>query len=159
MKAKYFRYVFPVYIYVIGSVTMLFSLGAIVFNILKLFEIKGLAPFNPLIDSLSLLLAAIIIALSIISLIKSGFYFKNASCVFKLSVFSIKILNDNLLLLRHDVKSNLMLLYYNQPTAEKEENIKYIIVKIKPQLIDSFIDAVKTSNRRAIYELFDKDKE
>lgn len=158
MKNKY-RLLFPKYIYIIGLITASISFAAIIFNIIKLFGIEGLPPFDPIVDVISLLLASIIVAVVLYSLYYSRFRFTKDIMVFHLSLFQVRIPYQNMLLLRHDPASNLMLLYYNHPIKEKPENIKYVIVNISLDVQEEFIAEIKKSSPHTIYEIFDKHKE
>jgi len=158
-KEKEFKLLFPKYIFIIAAVVILIALSAIVLNILKLFHLEGLSPYQPVIDTISIALAVLIIVTVLYSVLFSRFSFKEDKLVFHLSIFYIGVPYQNMLLLRHDIKSNLLLLYYNLPTEEKEENIKYLVINIHKEYTDKFIQKIRENNRRVIYEIFDKEKE
>jgi hypothetical protein len=158
-KDDFYKMLYPKHIYFLASAVILIALSAIVLNILKLFVAAGLSPYNPFIDTISIVLGSAIILIVLYSVIFTGFSFRADKLVFRLSIFTVNIPYENMLLLRRDKKSDMMLLYYNLPVKDKEENIKYLIVNLKKDDIDNFIDRVKGGNRRVIYELFDKEKE
>ena len=156
---KSFKLIFSRYIYIFAIITMLIAIYTLLYNFLKIFNIASLPPFQPLIDILSIVIALIIIFIVLYSLLYTRFIFREDKLVFHLSIFFITVPFEYFLLLRRDVKTGLMLLYYNAPIKDKEENIKYLVVNIKESNRDIFAETVKAANRRTIYELFDKEKE
>lgn len=158
-KTNIFKVSYPKFIYIIASLTIFIALLAILFNLFKLLQIFNLPAFNPAIDIVSMVLAFSIIGIVLYSIFYSRFNFKEQFLSFSISFFYINIPYENILLLRHDMKTNLLLLYYNNPTKDEEENIKYLIVSINNDSKDKFIKLIKQKNKRTIYEIFDKNTE
>jgi len=155
---NFYKLSFTKGIYAIAVIAALIALTALVFNLLKLFNLSVLPPFNPLIDIASLLLSVIIIAAVIYSIACSGFRFREDRLYFRLSLFYLAIPYEHTLLIRQDIKSKLLLLYYNDIKPEKPENIRYVVVSIAEPDKEEFVAKLREKNRRVIYELFDKDK-
>jgi hypothetical protein len=158
-KKNFYNLSFTKGIFAVAIIAALIALTALVFNLLKLFGLSTLPPFEPLVDIISLFLSVLIIGAVIFSMTCSGFTIGEDKLSFRLSIFSLVVPYDNVLLLRKDVKTKLLLLYYNDIKPDKPENIRYIVVGISDDKKEEFILKIREKNRRAIYELFDKDKE
>lgn len=159
MKNVNFKLVFSKYIYVLAATALLIALSTIILNLLKLIGIDNLPPYQPVIDTISMILGLVIIGTVIYSVFFSRFSFKQDKMTFYLAIFQVSILYENMLLLRHDLKTNMMLLYYNKPSENEQEDIKYLIINIKKEEIEDFVEQIKSVNRRVIYEIFDKEKD
>ena len=158
-KDNFYKLSFTKGIYVVAVIAALIALTALIFNLLKLFGLSALPPFEPLVYIILFFLSILILAAVIFSMTYSGFIIGEEKLSFRLSVFSLFMTYENILLLRQDVKTKLLLLYYNDIKPNKPENIRYVVVGINDDKKEEFILKIREKNHRVIYELFDKDKE
>lgn len=156
---KFYRLRFKRNLIIFAAFICLISAISLTINVIRMVNSFGSSTYNLSVDITSMILSIAIIGIVVYSFLKSGFYFKDDRLIFVLSLFSVNIPYDNTLLLRHDKKNRLLVLYYNNPTKDKPENIKFAIVSIDDDKTDEFIDTIKDRNSRLIYEIFDKSQE
>lgn len=156
---KFYRLKFKKNIIIFAVFICLLSITSLIINIIRIVQSANGSPINLGVDVSSMILSVIIIGIVLYSFIRSGFYFRDKELTFVLSIFSVHIPYENTLLLRHDIKNKLLVLYYNFPVKNNPENIKYAIVSIDKSKDEEFITTLKKCNSSLIYEIFDKDKD
>lgn len=105
----------------------------------------------------SLVALFLLLAMTILIMTLPAYVFKDKYLLFTFVTFSKKIDYTDILLIRHDVKTNLVLVYFKLTDKSGEEKINSLSVCIKPSYIAEFVATAKNKNDKIVYDVFDKD--
>lgn len=155
MKLK-FRMKANILAYIIFSLLIIILLAGIIVNILVLSGAVNIESANIIGDIVSTCLMVLLLGLVCFVTFYPHYTVSDKFFTFHMGIVWRNIDYDDLLLLREDVHSGQILLYYKCYAKDGEEKINYLDIKINHRLNPQFIDSLRSHNNKLVYEPFDK---
>lgn len=140
-------------------VAILFMLAWLIYTAIMLSDALANDNNDITIYVVSLIVLFLLLSLIIAIMTLPAYVFKESYFVFTFVAFNKKINYEDILLIKHDTKTNMLLMYFKLTDKDEEEKFNYINVCIKLDCILLFIATAKKKNDKIVYETFDKDND
>lgn len=153
-KKKYFACKLPIANYVIMAAMCAVMIVILVLSVLRLAEVGNMVSYNMGLDIACIVVAAAATLTVVLTTVLTRYELDQENFVYR-RLRTYRLHKSKLLLLRKELNSGMLLLYYMDDKAQDGVAVMVLMPKNEQQLVT----ALRELNPRLQYELFDGDKE
>lgn len=151
-----FRYKFNIWNYVTVAFLSIGVIPLSVINLLRLFEVGKFTSYHMGLEIISISVSLLILAFVVTILIIARYTVTDDTLIVQI-VTRIKIPLKDIVLIRKDVKSGLLVMYYYDKKMPASNPVNYMVINIKDKAKIVFAESMRKRNPQIVFELFDKD--
>lgn len=151
-KRAVFMCKLPIVSYVILGVMCAVMIPFAVLSILRVAEVGTLYSFNPAFDIVAAV-AEVLCTVFILLIATLTRYVVTPQYFIFQRVIPTRVLVDRLLLIRHEVSSDMMVLYYADSAAP--DGVRFVVLRVFPARRADIVAAIQRVNPHVSYEMFD----
>ncbi|NCA68017.1 MAG: hypothetical protein EOM87_08140 [Clostridia bacterium] len=151
-----FKYKFNKWNYITLILMCVAVIPLSIVNVLRLFEVGNLISINKGLEIISVTVSMLIVAFVVVVVIISRYTITDEFVTVQV-VMRAKIAVKDILLMRKDIKSNLLVMYYMDKKLPPADPVNFMVICINDKDKMPFVECLRTKNPRVIFELFDKD--
>ncbi len=150
-----FRYKFNYWNYVTLALLCVGVIPLSVINLLKLFGVGRFVSYHRGLEITSVSVSMLILAFVVTILIIARYTITQDALTVQI-VSRVKIPIKDIVLLRKDVKSGLLVMYYYDKKLPPTNPVNYMVINVKDKDKLTFVDRLRERNPQVVFELFDK---
>ena len=154
-KRRVFMCKLPVVNYVILGVLCVLSMLFVVWGILRLAEVGRFYSFNPVVDVIVVVADLLVTAFIVLLTVLTRFVVR-PDCFVVQRIVPTRIPIERLLLLRHEVSENVLVLYYADEAAP--EGVRFVVLRVFDRDMPLIVQAIQEANPQVSYEMFDNSR-
>lgn len=155
---RYFRYKFNKWNYITLILMCVAIIPLTVVNLLRLFNVGNFASLYKGLEIISVTVSLLILVFVAVIIIISRYTINDDYFIMQI-LMRVKIPLKDIVLLRKDVKSNLLVMYYYDKKLPPTSPVNFMVINIKDDDKLPFVEAMREKNPHIVFELFDKNKD
>ncbi len=154
-KRKVFMCRLPLVNYVILGIMAAVLVPFAVWSILRIAEVGTFYSVNPTFDVIALV-AEVLVTAFIVALTLLTRYVVTPKHFVVQRIVATKIPVDKLLLLRHEMSENMLVLYFAD--ARAPEGVRFVVLRVFNKQMQAIVAAIQEVNPHVSYEMFDNSR-
>lgn len=152
-KKQVFTYKYPTSTYVLMGVMMVCTLAFAVLNVCKLAAVGNLYSALPGLDIVSVIIGVGVCTVLVLTLCLTRYVVTDDALVYQ-RIKPTRIEADRLLLIRHELSEDMVVLYIADDAAP--DGVRYLVIRVAEDQVAPFVRAIQAINPRVGYDLFNR---